>query len=527
MSKKWKVGIMSCITLILIFTVIGIAIGSKKDSKKREEQPNIVEVKEEPTTEEAEETRPVESKKSDQKEENEETVSKTESESSSENNDTQMNGVKNPIKGDKTTKPKGKTEETKKTSEGSGETSDSTEETSAENETSTEESSSSVETTPSVDETPEGEKPTSSVDETQESEQPTLPEKHIWGVWVAKDAKEEVRVCSHCGKKETQPHSYSVIKKQFVYKENEMHTLETAYSCTSCSRPYTEREEKGCQFTNWNYVENSTEERTCKECNHKQARPHQHAEPETLTYSLKVSNGDGTHVLEASYTCSVCSEVIVKSKEEACDYEITSYKPKDVNDIHLEVKDCKTCGDHKEEEGECIPVGDITAVKESDFKIYEYYECELCKDSCRKTLHVNHVFGPFENRDSDTHIRYCFCSEEREVKDHVFEYNKNMGDTIVKCPDCHAEKQIPAHDHGYDTYDEMSLMDLIKSPAYKLEIVSASQKANPNPSPEAYCSRYEFICKTCRIMYYIEYKHKFVDGKCTRVGYCGGIEEAS
>ena len=82
------------------------------------------------------------------------------------------------------------------------------------------------------------------------------------------------------------------------------------------------------------------------------------------------------------------------------------------------------------------------------------------------------------------------------------------------------------HDHGYDTCDNMGLMDLISSPAYA-EIVDKSQIANPNPSADDSCSRYDFVCKTCGAMYHIYYDHKFVNGVCTRTAYCGGIAQNS
>lgn len=69
------------------------------------------------------------------------------------------------------------------------------------------------------------------------------------------------------------------------------------------------------------------------------------------------------------------------------------------------------------------------------------------------------------------------------------------------------------------------LMDLISLPCYD-EIVSKSPIPNPNPDPSAdddYCSRYDFKCKICGLVYSCYNDHKFVDGVCSRT-FCSAVE---
>ena len=226
----------------------------------------------------------------------------------------------------------------------------------------------------------------------------------------------------------------------------------------------------------------------------------------------------------SSYVCTICQEDVSLSKNEECEYsEEITYKQTGVNDIHLECQECIICHYVKETEGACVPIGELKIVKIYS-QVYEYYDCELCKDMCKRVYHVNHQYQSWEKRDEDTHISYCICTEERQIEDHNYVYNKENG--IVNCDICGYSKPVPEHNHGLGVQDEMGLMDLINHPAYKTEILNKSQIANPNPSPSTYCSRYEFKCKTCGAKYYINYAHKFDgNGICTRKGYCGGIHQ--
>ena len=228
--------------------------------------------------------------------------------------------------------------------------------------------------------------------------------------------------------------------------------------------------------------------------------------------------------MEASYPCGICQEVVIVIKNENCSYGEITYEQTGINDIHLEVQNCEICQHRKEKQAACVPVGELKYVMVYS-QIYEYYDCDLCGDWCKRKYH-DHKYdtSSWEYYDLDMHRKYCVCGagEARLEEEHNFVYDKE--NSIMSCAGCQYSMPVAPHEHGYDTCDEMGLMDIISSPAYA-EILSASQKANPNPAPESWCSRYEFSCHTCGIKYYIYYSHKFVDGKCSRTGYCGGIEQ--
>jgi len=235
--------------------------------------------------------------------------------------------------------------------------------------------------------------------------------------------------------------------------------------------------------------------------------------------------------MESNYTCEICQETVVVNKNEQCLYGDISYEQTGVNDIHKEVRNCQVCQYRLEQEGNCVPVGELQYVK-IYAQIYEYYDCELCKDMCRRAYHTNHQFPEdWEYRDSQSHIRYCGCIEGREIENHKYIYD---GETSVTCEGCHDTITVEKHHHGhgYDDIDEKTgekqnrnrdLMELIKSPAYN-ELVSFSQLKHPNSPDLEYCSRYDFKCKVCNGNYYIYYDHeRGEDGRCTR-GYCDHVQ---
>ena len=266
----------------------------------------------------------------------------------------------------------------------------------------------------------------------------------------------------------------------------------------------------------WTFKDDTQDERECSHCGIKETGPHV-----LVTKQTDVTpNQGGTHMVETTNVCSNCKNTFVKEEEEACDYEISSYQRTGINDTHIEVKDCKICNAHAEEEGTCVPVGELKVVK-IYAQIYEYYDCELCGDMCERQYHTNHQYGPWEHRDDKEHIRYCICVEARETRPHDYEYD---GNGTLTCDGCKDVKTVIAHDHGYGTYRNMGLMEIIKSPAYG-ELVDTSQISNPNPNPNDYCSRYDFCCKTCGVYYYVYYDHDFQNGFCTRKGYCGEIAQ--
>ena len=82
----------------------------------------------------------------------------------------------------------------------------------------------------------------------------------------------------------------------------------------------------------------------------------------------------------------------------------------EINDTHIEVKDCDVCGDHKEENGTCSPIGELQYIRHGAY-VFEYYECEFCKDECRREYHTTHRYGPWEDYgDLDDHRKACGCS---------------------------------------------------------------------------------------------------------------------
>ena len=88
--------------------------------------------------------------------------------------------------------------------------------------------------------------------------------------------------------------------------------------------------------------------------------------------------------------------------------------------------------------------------------------------------------------------------------------------TMQICTECGETKEVPSvsHNHGKGTYDDMDRMEMIKLAMD--ELTSFSPVVNPNPSPDSYCIRYEFMCKTCGIPYYVHISHDFENGVCTR-----------
>ncbi len=426
-----------------------------------------------------------------------------------------------------------------------------------------------------------------------------IEKNHIWGLWEYQNEKEDMRKCYRCGLIEIQPHHFCYIGTE-IKEDQDNHIIQEMFSCDVCyiatQDVFTTQEHS---YGDWKYVaENDTEERACKECMHLETRSHQHEEPVgELTYVYQSSNNDGTHNMEASYTCSVCQKIVTITKSEACVY-VTEYEKVGTSETHTEVKQCKTCqytirteeectpnselsyvyqssnndGTHNmeasytcsvcqkvatrskseacvyvtdyewsetkdihivvhtcsicqyvnEQEGACVPTGKLTCIKETDSLIYEYYECELCGDRCNQVLHTVHQFEDWEYRDEKTHMRYCICTEEREEADHVYVYD---GNTSVICEVCGHAKDVVSHVHGANLKEDMDLMILISTWEYKNEIISPGKENNPNPSLDEPCYWYNFKCKICGAKYKLIYNHKFENGVCVRK-HCG-ISEAT
>ena len=306
---------------------------------------------------------------------------------------------------------------------------------------------------------------------------------HSWGEWISKDNAEHERQCGMCAEKESYSH----------------------------------------EWEDWSYNnENGLDERVCQYCKELDSREHQHLEPPTdLQYTLKSSNRNNTHKMGAEYICEICQKTIVLTKDEACLYGDVFYEQTGVNDTHTEVRICQVCQYRKTQNGTCEPVGELKYIKVAA-QVYEYFDCGLCGDWCKRAYHTEHHFGNWEYYDEYVHKRYCGCVEGREEEEHNYVYDKNT--SMISCDVCADAREVESHEHGYNTVDEMGLMNIIQSPAYA-EILDHSQIVNPNPSAGSWCSRYEFRCQICGVKYYIHYAHKFENGVCTRKGYCGGIAQ--
>ena len=337
----------------------------------------------------------------------------------------------------------------------------------------------------------------------------------------------ECKVCKHTQEREENCTQDGELKYEYKSSNKDgTHMLEASYTCKSCNNIVIKSKIELCDY-NISYLQNKTkgthiEVKECNVCKYTQEREENCTQDEELKYVYKSSNNDGTHILEGNGICKFCNNDIKISKNEGCVYE-TEYEKTGVNDIHIVVNKCRVCQYITREEGTCIPTGELKFVK-IYAQIYEYYDCKLCADYCKRVYHTVHKFNDWEYRDSQTHIRYCACTEGREIENHLYNYDRELGK--IKCEACGDTKTVKDHDHGYDTHDDMNLLDLLKSPAYN-ELLSFSQIANPNPSPDSYCSRYDFCCKTCGAGYSVYYNHTFVDGVCDRKGYCGGIAQTS
>ncbi len=238
----------------------------------------------------------------------------------------------------------------------------------------------------------------------------------------------------------------------------------------------------------------------------------------------KESNEDGTHVLEASYKCS-CGEIILLTKEQNCEFvETIKRNPimHNLDNIHIVEMDCEVCGFHKEENAPCVP-DNINYYFYYLSQIYKSYHCIVCENTCNQVPHFFHELGEeWKYHDENTHRKQCECTTEAGRQEEYHDYALVEGvDNMIKCTGCGHEKEVEPHQHGYGFAGkwEVGLMDLVLSPAYD-ELVDKGQIKNPYPSPNAYCSKYDFICHTCHARYSCYFAHsRREDGTCAR-GYC-------
>lgn len=379
---------------------------------------------------------------------------------------------------------------------------------------------------------------------------PTTPDtdKHTHDYkWSMLDNSLEKGECKKCGKTETRNHSLEDWKYSETTDERHCNTcdyIETkvhvhangpwkytenntdSRTCSTCGKVETRSHTH--ENSAWEYTGNNKDSRKCLTCGEVETRNHVHSDaPENLELKFKESKDNGTHILESSYNCNICNEKITNEVTENC-----KYGPKEiVKDLHLnepynqhEVKEiCEVCGYVNKTNENCVKAGDLQCKKINN-NIFEYYECSICNGYIDRKLHTDHKYNEWEISD-DEHIRYCICVEAREEGPHDFKFDRESANSLnvvgATCDTCGYTKPLNPHPHAKD---EMSLMDLLNYPFYG-DLQSFSQIANPNPSPYDYCSRYDFRCSTCDSYYSIHYNHKFENGRCTRTGYCNGIED--
>ena len=156
---------------------------------------------------------------------------------------------------------------------------------------------------------------------------------------------------------------------------------------------------------------------------------------------------------------------------------------------------------------------------------YEKKSIIWCQCSLTGYLHFYffHELGEeWKYHDENTHRKQCECTTEAGRQEEYHDYALVEGvDNMIKCTGCGHEREIEPHQHGYGFAGEweVSLMDIVVSPAYN-ELVNTGQIKNPYPSPNAYCSKYDFICHTCHARYSCYFAHsRREDGTCAR-GYC-------
>lgn len=323
-------------------------------------------------------------------------------------------------------------------------------------------------------------------------------------------------------------HNYIKIEEVVISNANGTHDIISTYECPSDSKTKTETKTENCSLDNWVIDETGTNmTATCDSCNYtetKEIPAHVHSNPPTdLKYEVLEGNGDNTHTLKGTYTCETCGEELEKTKVEPCVNVTTGYEifsEYNSYNYHDRVDECTICNTESKVREECTKIGEMKCI-DINGTIYDYYNCEFCNGYVDRFEHKNHTFGEWDIN-PDYHIRYCICVDEREKGEHVYSLSPDPDDpnfNIATCDICAYSKKTLNHEHAKN---EMGLMELLNSPFYD-ELISKSQIKNPNPSPDDYCSRYDLKCKTCGMEYSITYAHKFVNGVCTRTGYCGGI----
>jgi len=374
----------------------------------------------------------------------------------------------------------------------------------------------------------------------------TRPEHTHEYIWKNFDSMIEKGICS-CGKEETRLHTLSDWKYGTISDERECTTCDyidirnhihnytewtivndtETRKCLTCGKE--ETREHTHEFSEWKFDGVNSDTRVCQTCKLEQTRDHIHTEvPEDLEYIYKSSNNDGTHTLEAKYTCEICGQEFSNIKTEECKFGKEEVENKGKNVLnepyneHYVTSSCEICDYENKVLKPCTPDSELKAIKLNG-TIFEYYDCIECNGYVNRKEHTEHHIIYDDEYTTDTkHAGYCICVEHRDIGSHTYEFSKdpNSNIDIATCTKCGYSKNIPPHEHAKD---EMDLLDLVMSPFYN-DLLSFSPIANPNVSPYDYCNRLDFYCKICKAEYAIYYAHDFQNGNCT-YGHCGHIAD--
>ena len=344
-----------------------------------------------------------------------------------------------------------------------------------------------------------------------------------YGEWQYAGNEEDISNCTKCAYSKKRAHIHEfVISIRYESQVNGTHMVIKNYHCSKCGYEEEKTTEEDCEYWGkWQYAGDGKDTTSCQKCGYQNERNHKHDEaPENLTYLFDSSNGDGTHKSKASYKCQSCQEMVEVYKDEECEYEISSYSYEKVgiNDTHYKVNVCKICQHINKEEDSCVPAEELKYITVGS-QIYEYYDCVLCGDWCKRKYH-KHLDVIWQYYNEWNHSGYCICGSGRKEEPHEWKYVDNGdGTASISCDICQYAEPVAVHEHGEGLYDGMDLFKLVTHPTYQLDKIQQStptQIYNQNPTTDSYCYKYEFLCHLCKKKYYIHYNHSLKDGFCTR-----------
>jgi len=241
----------------------------------------------------------------------------------------------------------------------------------------------------------------------------TRPEHTHEYIWKNFDSMIEKGICS-CGKEETRLHTLSDWKYGTISDERECTTCDyidirnhihnytewtivndtETRKCLTCGKE--ETREHTHEFSEWKFDGVNSDTRVCQTCKLEQTRDHIHTEvPEDLEYIYKSSNNDGTHTLEAKYTCEICGQEFSNIKTEECKFGKEEVENKGKNVLnepyneHYVTSSCEICDYENKVLKPCTPDSELKAIKLNG-TIFEYYDCIECNGYVNRKEHTEH-----------------------------------------------------------------------------------------------------------------------------------------